>query len=151
MVTIVILHPSNSERAGQEQCHRRWSENPFTSTEVFSLPLFFGVKAVPATQPLCSPDDRTCFFFAFRHSCVPRRRQGGTVNSHHTSVLTGRADVSATESLPPSCSYTRPQQHPSLSRAASTEGKSLVIGRKPRARWPRGMGMLNATSGLHRH
>lgn len=30
------------------------------------------------------------------------------VNSHHTSVWTGRADVSTTESLPPSCSCEAP-------------------------------------------
>lgn len=49
-----------------------------------------------------------------------------------------RADVSTTESLPPSCSYMKPQHHPSFPTAASTE-RSLVTHTKPSARWPRQM------------
>lgn len=70
------------------------------------------------TQSLWTPDNSTCLLVLQCSVFSRRSLMVATAGWHckqpsHLSV-NGRADVSTTESLPPSCSYMKPQQHPSL-------------------------------------
>lgn len=108
------------------------------------MSLSFSVKEESVTQPVTQSlvlDDRTCLLVFPCSVFISKSLMAVTAGWHckqpsHLDV-NGRPYVSTTESLPPSCSYMKLEQHPSRPPTHSPSLPALPPAERPTARWPR--------------